>query len=108
MVGGLPMTINQPEVHNKRWEEWLEHVLAELTRLNSCYETLRDEVTSLRVDLATYKAKGGEGISGDVIKDVVDLKVNMSALKVKIGIIATLSAFIGGVIPTVVMMAMKK
>jgi hypothetical protein len=98
---------NQAPIQAKRWDEWLEHVLAELTRLNVCYETLRDEVTSLRVDLAAHQAKGTNG-NGDLGKDIVDLKVNMSALKVKIGVIATLSAIIGGAIPTVIMLAMKK
>lgn len=49
-----------PERHDDDgWNEWSRHVLAELTRLNGCYERLAEQVESLRVSLGMLEVKSG-------------------------------------------------
>jgi len=39
------------------WNEWSRHVLAELKRLNTCYETLDDKIDKLKEDVTVLKVK---------------------------------------------------
>ena len=62
------------------WREWAKHVLAELERLNHCYENLderlrkvNDTVTALRVQSSAWGALGGAigGIFCSVIVGII-------------------------------------
>ena len=41
------------------WKEWSKHVLAELKRLNECYEKLDESIQGMKIDLAMLKVKSG-------------------------------------------------
>lgn len=41
------------------WNEWSKHVLAELERLNGCYDTISDSVNKIHVEIAMLKVKSG-------------------------------------------------
>jgi len=47
-----------PPEHNG-WNEWSRHVLAELERLNDCYEKLDTKLTDIRSDVIILKTKAG-------------------------------------------------
>ena len=41
------------------WKEWSKHVLAELKRLNTCYEQMNGTIQEMKVEIATLKVKSG-------------------------------------------------
>jgi len=41
------------------WNEWSRHVLAELTRLNDGYESMRQQLESIRVELTSLQVRAG-------------------------------------------------
>ena len=41
------------------WNEWSRHVLAELTRLNNCYDEINKSVSKIHVEIAMLKVKSG-------------------------------------------------
>lgn len=41
------------------WNEWSKHVLAELERLNNCYEELNKSVNKVHVEIAMLQVKSG-------------------------------------------------
>ena len=41
------------------WSEWSRHVLAELKRLNNCYEMLDKKLTEVRLEVMGLKIKAG-------------------------------------------------
>lgn len=41
------------------WQEWREHILAELNRLNSSYEALDHKLDALTVQVAMLRVKAG-------------------------------------------------
>jgi len=58
------------------WKEYQIHVLAELKRLNTCYNGLDEKVNKLCKDIATLKVKSGVwGIIGGGIPIVILLGI---------------------------------
>jgi len=57
------------------WNEWSKHVLAELERLNDCYERLDSKVTSLREEVVILKVKAAVigAIAGFVVAAAIKL-----------------------------------
>ncbi len=41
------------------WKEWSKYVLAELKRLNGCYEVLGKEMKAVSIQIAMLKVKSG-------------------------------------------------
>jgi len=41
------------------WNEWSRHVLAELIRLNDCYEELNKNLGKIQVDIGMLQVKAG-------------------------------------------------
>jgi len=41
------------------WNEWSRHVLAELERLNGCYEDINKTVNKIHIEIAMLKVKSG-------------------------------------------------
>lgn len=39
------------------WNQWSKHVLAELVRLNECYEKLHDDFITVQIDIARLKTE---------------------------------------------------
>ena len=46
-----------PDVDN--WNVWSKHVLAELGRLNDCYEKIDHRMANLELEVAMLKVKAG-------------------------------------------------
>lgn len=44
---------------SRRWQDWAEHVLAELERLSSKQDDIQQELTSIREAIAELKVKAG-------------------------------------------------
>lgn len=60
-----------PKVTNG-WNEWAKHVLAELVRLNDCYEGLRRDMGDLKAEVAGLQVKSGVwGLVGGLIPAVL-------------------------------------
>ena len=58
------------------WSGWSNHVLAELSRLNRCYESLRDDIEKARIEIAGLKVKAGVwGAVGALIPVVLGASV---------------------------------
>jgi len=58
------------------WSEWAKHVLAELERLNSCYEKLDLRIQEMHTDIVTLKIKAGIwGLVGGIIPVLVLLGI---------------------------------
>ena len=56
------------------WNEWSNHVLKELERLNDCYEKLVESVQDARTEIAMLKVKSGMwGALGGLVPVVVTL-----------------------------------
>lgn len=54
------------------WVPWSQHVLAELKRLNECYEALREDVQKIQVETAQLKIRAGlTGLIGGLIPVLV-------------------------------------
>lgn len=51
------------------WDRWSKHIIAELDRLNTCYEKLDDKIDKLTVEVAMLKVKAGMwgGVTGLVV-----------------------------------------
>lgn len=59
------------------WAEWSKHVLAELKRLNGCYEKLDKKLNVLVTEVAMLKIKAGVwGILGGAMTVALLLVVN--------------------------------
>ena len=59
------------------WNEWSKHVLAELERLNGCYEKINTKLLEMHTDIAILKVKAGVwGIIGGCIPIIIALAVN--------------------------------
>lgn len=41
------------------WNEWSKHVLAELERLNECYNGVNSQLQKIHVEIAMLKVKSG-------------------------------------------------
>lgn len=41
------------------WDQWKNHVLAELERMNKNYKTIDEKVDAVRIEIATLKVKSG-------------------------------------------------
>jgi hypothetical protein len=41
------------------WNEWSKHVLAELERLNDCYNGVNGQLQKIHVEIAMLKVKSG-------------------------------------------------
>jgi len=58
------------------WFEWSRHVLSELERLSDGQESVKSEVSKLRVDIAMLKVKSGVwGLIGGAISVTVGLLI---------------------------------
>lgn len=66
------------------WNEWSRHVLAELERLNNCYESIKKDVSELRsenlsklkVEIAKLKVRAGVwGVMGGAIPILIALSL---------------------------------
>ena len=65
-----------PSTDGNGWNEWSRHVLAELERLNGCYEGLRVSVEKIHVEIAMLKVKSGAwGALGGAIPVIIGLGV---------------------------------
>jgi hypothetical protein len=47
-----------PDLDNG-WKEWSRYVLKELERLNTSYESLRDDIVKIKQEIATLKVQAG-------------------------------------------------
>jgi hypothetical protein len=45
--------------HSNGWNEWSRHVLAELERLNGCYDKMNTQLGKIHVEIAMLKVKSG-------------------------------------------------
>jgi len=54
------------------WDKWSRHVIAELGRLNDCYEKLDDKLDKLSINVAMLNVKAGMvgGITGLIVAGV--------------------------------------
>jgi len=48
-----------PPQQQNGWQQWSNHVLKELDRLNSGMLTMNNELTQLRIEIAMLKVKSG-------------------------------------------------
>ena len=71
------------------WNEWSKHILSELERLNSSYESLMKEINR---------------VNDQTMKDMHDLKVDLATLKVK----ASLWGAAAGSVPVLILILMNK
>jgi len=72
------MTAPNLSADSDGWDQWAIYVLKELERLNIHYEALRKEVSSIRTEIATLKAKAGLwGAVGAAIPVLVLLAVQL-------------------------------
>jgi len=56
------------------WNEWSRHVLAELERLNNCYEGMNGQLQKIHVEIAMLKVKSGMwGAFGGIITIAIAL-----------------------------------
>jgi hypothetical protein len=63
---------------NNGWLPWEKHVLAELQRLNECYEALREDVQKIQVETAQLKIRAGlTGLVGGLIPVLVMVGIRM-------------------------------
>jgi hypothetical protein len=60
------------------WVPWSQHVLAELKRLNSCYEALRLDVEKIKVETGQLKIRAGlTGLVGGLIPVLIMFGIRM-------------------------------
>lgn len=58
------------------WNEWSRHVLAELERLNGCYDGVSKQLSDIKVEIAMLKVKSGMwGAIGGCIPIVITILV---------------------------------
>jgi len=57
------------------WTEWSRHVLKELERLNTCYESLSTKMGIMQTEIATLKERSSVwgGIAGTIAGIVVGI-----------------------------------
>lgn len=64
------------------WESYSKLVLAELTRLNKCLSTTKKELVEVRIELAAMKVRAGVwGMAGAAIPIVIALVVALFVKK---------------------------
>ena len=64
--------------NGKEWLRWSEHVLAELKRLNECYEGLREDVQKIQLETAQLKIRAGlTGLIGGLIPVLIMVGIRM-------------------------------
>ena len=63
------------------WDEWGKHVLLKLERLGDCYESLREEITQIKVDLAGLKIKAGLwGAAAASVPVIIGITIALAAV----------------------------
>jgi len=76
------------------WNEWSKHVLAELKRLNTCYETLEKANSSEHIAIRDQIIAVKEELKSDISISRADIAV----LKVKAGLWGAAAGAVPGII----------
>jgi hypothetical protein len=62
------------------WNEWSKHVLAELIRLNTCYDDMSKNMNQIRIEIAMLQVKSGIwGAIGGCIPVIITILIYIVA-----------------------------